>query len=305
MFRGGITLSIALLCAFGASDLHAEGGAILGGVAANVAAGASIGAAAAAAGSDVAISALSADVAMYQTDRFSRVSEFQAKLQQQTALAMAGMQYAINGYNQMQTTTRLQMQLDAIARSSALTQKMSSDSLKREYSLLNRQLDLQEKTIDQQTRLSMMQPGSYSLFASQNSGDLLSTRSYNLTRPKSTEAASNRLLSSLGNNPNTPTATSPVSSSSLLSRIGSQASRTRVTSTASSVAGGSTRGRVGTLPSTALRRAFVGSDWPRHSAREANAGMPRAIGAGHSEAGHSHHGHSAGIDSGTVVRLGR
>lgn len=286
MLRGGITTFIGLLFAFSAAELRAEAGAALGGAAAIVGAVAPMAVAGAQAGADKYMSALSAEVAMYQTDRYSQVSEFQAKLQQETALALAGMQYAVNGYNQMQTSNRLQMQLDAVARSSALTQKMNSESLKREYSLLNRQLDLQSKAIDQQTKLTMLQSGSYSLFATTNSGSTLATRSYNLARPsKTTATPSDRLLSSLGTKPE-------VSTSSLSSRIGSLANRTRVTATQGSLEGGAARGRVGTLPSTAMRRAMVGADWPRHVAREVAAEAPQAIGAGRTQPSSGHHGHN-------------
>lgn len=288
-----------MLFAFGASDLRAEGGAALFGAAAIAGAVAPMAVAGAQAGADKYISKLSADVAMYQTDRYSQVSEFQAKLQQETALAMAGMQYALNGFNQMQTTNRLQMQLDAVARSSALTQKMNRESLQREYSLLNRQLDLQAKAMDQQTKLTMLQLGSYSLFATTNSGSQLMTRSYNLARPsKTTDAASDRLLASLNTGPKMPSPESTLSTASLKNRIGSVANAPRVTSTQSSLVGGSMRGRIGTLPATALRRAFVGGDWPRHGARA----VASETAPGHH--GH-HHGHSEGGESGAVVRLGR
>lgn len=191
---------------------HSEAGAALGGAAAIIGAASPMVTAGIQAGADVAINSMQIDAQKYQVDRNADASEYMMGLQSQTAIQMAGLQSQMNAYNQQQSTLRLQMQLDSVARASAMTQQANLQSLMQEYGLKNRELDLQEKAMDQQYSLAKAQASQSGFSQVLDSGANIPVRRYGIaTFDSNAMTPQTRLLTSLSSVPsvrNLPSTTS-------------------------------------------------------------------------------------------------
>lgn len=256
--RGNLLLQLFAVLMIACVPARAE--SIVGalGTAALIGAATPIGLANIQANADQNISAMQARQSMYTVDKTTGLSLNLATMQSQTQLALAAMQANLNGYNQGQTTLRLQMQLDAMERARQQNMQANLYALDQEYSWKNRLLDFQMKTQQMQAALSQVVAGG-SPFVFQNIGQNVPTSAFG--------AVSDRLISSIQT-----TSASTVPQSTLSRGVVAGSSRTNMLLTPV-VATASVR--------PAPARALVGS-WPRHAAPSASLSLPSGHAHGHS-----------------------
>jgi hypothetical protein len=187
---------VSLVC----QPSQAEDGAALFGVAAIAGAASGMVTSAAGISAQKYQNRLSAEVAKYNTDKLTGLSEYQAGLNSYVSLSMARMQLAATYAGQYSATQNLQMLLSAQDRARTANAQANSEQLRAQYSLLNRGMDLQEKMVNQQFALSLAPyqstatgGGLYSLFSS---GSAMGVRQYGLARQLG-QPTSDRLLSGL------------------------------------------------------------------------------------------------------------
>lgn len=262
-----------------AAAIGAAGASIAGSIGA-------ISAANSAANADMYINGLQIEAAKYQVDRYSRLSEYQALLGSQTALALGGIQAWMNSFNQGQVTNRLSMQLAEIRASSNLRQQMDRERLQKEYSLRNRELDLQEKAMNAQYSLALAAAGGpTTFFSSLNSGNFLPTR-YGLAKANTTlttTPAADRLLSSLQQVSSLQSRIT--SSGSILSRV----PRGVPLDLSKALVRGSSRTvrlALRTVPRAVVRGMAASADWRRHESRETARALESVSGHHHAHAAH-------------------